>query len=70
MSFIRPSRKTVAIEVVDGGWVLDWADPAIDEDHLDRLNQQWPRPKAPKSSGREIFTDRKKLLKRIEGFLS
>jgi hypothetical protein len=59
------TRKTVSVEAVDGGWVLDWDDPSKDDD--DNHSHSY-RIRTP-TSGREIFTDRKKLLKRIDALV-
>ena len=61
------SRKTITVEKADGGWVLDWNDPR--EPRVVDQMQVWPSPPEKPTSGREIYTDQKKLLKRITEFL-
>ena len=59
--------KEVTIETTDNGWVLTWSD---DKKQWD-LDQHFvgTRTVKPKSRGREIFTDEKKLLKRIKDLI-
>lgn len=57
--------KSVEIEVIDNGWILTWEDKTKDRDE-DKFTQYGiPRIKH-KERGREIFTDEKKLLKRVK----
>lgn len=58
--------KSVEIEIVDNGWVLTWQDNGADP--LAGMVSGYPK-KPAKTRGRELFTDRKKLLKRIDALL-
>lgn len=58
------SDKGFSVEEVKGGWVLDWHDRRKKD--ADREIVRWPSlPPAP-TSGREIFTTKKALEKRIK----
>ncbi|WP_170984481.1 hypothetical protein [Rhodoligotrophos defluvii] len=57
--------KKVVVEELEGGWVLDWHDPRKIEDYSRWLYLD----NRPSTSGREIYTDKKKLLKRLTDFL-
>lgn len=69
--FSRGDGKKLDIEEVEGGWLLTWSDPSIDEDEdRERYSQMWPPiGKRRRSSGKQIFTDKKKLIKRLQDFL-
>jgi hypothetical protein len=60
-------RKSITIEKVDGGFVLDWNDPKERDSYLDQMSG-FPRKPDPPSTGREIYTDQKKMLKRFRDF--
>lgn len=61
-------NKSVTIKKVDGGWIFEWSDPSADDDY--DSYQSWPRRARPETSGTEIFTDAKKLMKRVADFIS
>ena len=58
-------QKKVEITVTDNGFVLEWSDDTKD-DHY-RI-QSWPHD-SKKTRGVEIYSDKKKLLKRLTDFL-
>jgi hypothetical protein len=62
------TRKSISVEAVSGGWVFDWSDPSLDK-RDSHLGTSWPERPRPATDGREIFTDKKKLVKRIGDFL-
>lgn len=70
--YSRSNEKTFTVEAVSGGWVFVWSDPSIDDefDRKERGGMSWPSLPRPASSGRLIFTDRKKLMKHIDGFIA
>lgn len=61
------SDKSFTVEPLEGGYLFTWKDNSLVE-HV--KNYMYPERKdTPKTFGKEIFTDKKKLLKRIETFL-
>ena len=64
---IFSKEKSFTVETVDGGWILDWRDETRAKDRSEFT--QWPIPVQPKTSGREIFTNKKALQKRINALI-
>lgn len=72
MAYGTQSEKTFTVEAIPGGWIFVWADPAIDDEY-DRSTSggvSWPARSRPISTGRTVFTDRKKLMKQIDSFIA
>ncbi len=54
--------KAIEIECTDNGYIFSWRD---NTDSHRGIGQYPPR----KTSGREVFTNKQALLRRVEGFL-
>ena len=57
--------EKISIEVMDNGFVLEWR-IAYREDKLHEYFQTSPAVYKPKTSGKEIITTQKELIKRIK----
>lgn len=57
--------KSILIERVDGGFLIDWREPEKAPRTAWGTLPEVPRPK---TSGREIITDERKLVKRVRDF--
>ena len=54
-------QKHVSVTVCDNGWIVEWSRPQKADDY-----QKVVGGMPAKTEGKEVFTDRKKLLKYIE----
>ncbi len=55
--------ESFTVQAVKGGWVLDWRGKRP-ERSLEQY-RQWPQTPEPETSGREIYTTKKALEKRL-----
>lgn len=54
--------KSVEVEVIDNGWVFSWEDKTVNRRENRFTHSTMPdRPER----GREVFSDKKKLIKRV-----
>lgn len=72
MAMFGNGNKSFDVECVSGGWIFKWRNPSAADAFHERKRHYVSYPdyeREPKTSGTEIFTDKKKLTKRIADFV-
>lgn len=61
-------RKSISVEKVENGWLLEWMDESLKEQDYDQITSGYRKTRmlfSTEYTGKEIFTSRKSLMKRI-----